>query len=290
VSDVCHEVHVEGGSTECEASFTWDQLDSLTIHFNSTSTSPHDIVSYQWNFGDGHMGDGPHPTHTYQEVGVYLVCLIITDAAGCVSDVCMEVAGSSPAQGEASFEFEISKHGGIFFFHNLSTPSNEHIVWLWTFGDGTTSTEKNPHHHFNHPGKHEVCLTMLNTQTGYTDQYCMTVTNNLVGMELYSGFAPETGSTSSSHFYSQMDNVSDVSYTNPIRNEMRIQFTLDREASVRMELFDMTGKRMFQKQLDAVAAGVHEETLSTGSIVPGIYSFRLTSGHQQVVRMILVTQ
>jgi hypothetical protein len=131
---------------------------------------------------------------------------------------------------------------------------------------------------------------MLNTQTGYTDQYCMTVTNNLVGMEFYSGFAPETGSSSSQHFTSDIDNLSEVSYTNPIRNEMRIQYTLDQEASVRMELFDMTGKRMIQKKLDAVVAGVHEETLSTGSIVPGIYSFHVSSGNQQLVRMIIVTQ
>jgi hypothetical protein len=49
-------------------------------------------------------------------------------------------------------------------------------------------------------------------------------------------------------------------------------------------------ERMIQKKLDAVVAGVHEETLSTGSIVPGIYSFHVSSGNQQLVRMIIVTQ
>ena len=77
---------------QCNAQFTWEQLPgTLQIHFHSTSTSEHDIVSYNWNFGDGHEGDGSAPYHTYTAPGTYLVCLTITDNFACVDDVCHEV-------------------------------------------------------------------------------------------------------------------------------------------------------------------------------------------------------
>jgi hypothetical protein len=76
----------------CQAAFNWEQIpNTLTIHFNSTSTSEHDIVSYVWHFGDGQNGDGQNPNHTYAAPGTYNACLIITDNVGCVSDVCHQV-------------------------------------------------------------------------------------------------------------------------------------------------------------------------------------------------------
>ena len=49
----------------CQAAFEWEQVPgTLTIHFINHSTSEHDITSYQWNFGDGHNGDGQNPNHT----------------------------------------------------------------------------------------------------------------------------------------------------------------------------------------------------------------------------------
>ena len=109
VSDVCHEVTVEAlPPSECNAAFIWEQFSgTLEIDFTNTSTSDHDIVSFHWNFGDGHEGDGPNPTHTYTEPGTYLVCLIIETEDGCVSDVCHEVTVQEP-EGDCHAEFTLS--------------------------------------------------------------------------------------------------------------------------------------------------------------------------------------
>jgi len=72
-SDVCHEVHVEAVQPPCHAGFTWDQVgNSLEVDFTNTSTSPNDIISYQWIFGDGSTGDGQNPSHIYDEPGTYV--------------------------------------------------------------------------------------------------------------------------------------------------------------------------------------------------------------------------
>jgi len=48
----------------------------------SSSTAPADIVTYDWDFGDGNTGSGVSVSHTYSELGRYIVTLSIADAGG----------------------------------------------------------------------------------------------------------------------------------------------------------------------------------------------------------------
>jgi len=51
--------------------------------------------------------------------------------------------------------------------------------WLWDFGDGTTSTTRNPTHIYNRAGRYTVTLTVTNsagTSTKTTSEY-ITVRN-----------------------------------------------------------------------------------------------------------------
>jgi len=51
------------------------------VYFDA-SGSAGNIVSYEWNFGDGTMGTGRISSHTYTELGTYTVALTVKDAAG----------------------------------------------------------------------------------------------------------------------------------------------------------------------------------------------------------------
>jgi gliding motility-associated-like protein len=53
------------------------------IQFNNISTG--DIVSYNWNFGDGSPEfNGPNaPDHTYNAIGTYTISLTVEDLYGC---------------------------------------------------------------------------------------------------------------------------------------------------------------------------------------------------------------
>ena len=50
-----------------------------TVSFTSTSTN---ATSYSWNFGDLSTGNTANPTHTYTNVGNFLVTLIVTNSCG----------------------------------------------------------------------------------------------------------------------------------------------------------------------------------------------------------------
>ncbi|MBM72362.1 MAG: hypothetical protein CL847_06225 [Crocinitomicaceae bacterium] len=51
----------------------------------STVAVGQDIISWEWNFGDGTMGEGTDPTitHTYSQPGLYVIDLDITDSNEC---------------------------------------------------------------------------------------------------------------------------------------------------------------------------------------------------------------
>jgi PKD repeat protein len=54
------------------------------ISFNGSGSSDPDgnIVSWDWNFGDGSTGSGATPAHTYAAAGEYTVTLVVTDNSG----------------------------------------------------------------------------------------------------------------------------------------------------------------------------------------------------------------
>lgn len=50
--------------------------------FDHSTDADGDIVSYQWNFGDGTTGSERNPSHIYANEGVYDVALTVTDSQG----------------------------------------------------------------------------------------------------------------------------------------------------------------------------------------------------------------
>lgn len=63
---------------------------NVPLTFNGTGSfdPAGDPLSFTWDFGDGAMGSGPTPTHTYFAAGNYIVTLTVCDPAGhCDTDV-----------------------------------------------------------------------------------------------------------------------------------------------------------------------------------------------------------
>jgi len=59
-------------------------LNNRTVAFNASSSHDDDgsIVSYSWDFGDGHTASGISGSHTYENDGTYTVVLNVTDNDG----------------------------------------------------------------------------------------------------------------------------------------------------------------------------------------------------------------
>ena len=66
--------------------------------------------------------------------------------------------------------------------------------------------------------------------------------------------------------------------TQPVRDEARFRFTLAGGAVARLEMFDVTGRRVTPPIEEAFPAGAHELTLDAHGLAPGVYNALLTSG------------
>jgi PKD repeat protein len=134
---------------------------SITL-FSFFDQSKGTISSRQWDFGDGGSSTSANPSHTFQQAGTFTVRLTVKSPDGqtSASSSTIEVAPApqlvadftwSPALVVASFPVQ-------FQDRSLGSASS----WTWEFGDGTTSTERNPTKIFNGPGNRDVALTISN--------------------------------------------------------------------------------------------------------------------------------
>ena len=90
----------------CNANFYWWQNFDSTLNTFTTdiycvenSTGGTGPFTYNWVFGDGNTSNLQYPTHVYNQVGDYNLCLTYTDANGCSSNYCDTITISSKSSG-----------------------------------------------------------------------------------------------------------------------------------------------------------------------------------------------
>lgn len=138
------------------AEFTF-QVSGLTVLFADASTG--NPTSWQWDFGDGESVGGRKTTqHVYPQAGTYTVSLTVAAANGASSNVRKFVTVQAGLPLQAGFAYEVN--GLTVLFTDMSV--GEPVNWIWDFGDGGASTERNPSHTYARPGNYTVKLTILN--------------------------------------------------------------------------------------------------------------------------------
>ena len=154
VTVVCYPVASPG--------FTWEPV-SPTLGFPTTfsatvggGTNP---VNYEWDFGDGQPGAGAVVEHTYAATGTYSVVLTATNYCGQEEVTHAVVVVARPQAGFTSNAPVC--YGQTVVFTNTSGGA-EPLTFRWAFGDGITSTLRNPTYTYNTGGRYTVTLTATN--------------------------------------------------------------------------------------------------------------------------------
>lgn len=138
------------------AEFTF-QVSGLTVLFADASTG--NPTSWNWDFGDGESTSGRKTTqHVYPQAGTYTVSLTVAAANGASSNVRKFVTVQAGLPLQAGFAYEVN--GLTVLFTDMSV--GEPVSWIWDFGDGGASTERNPSHTYAKPGNYTVKLTIVN--------------------------------------------------------------------------------------------------------------------------------
>jgi len=120
------------------------------------------LREFLWDFGDGHRAWGSEVRHRYRTPGLYRVVLTVRDADGrpfraerLLRIVPPELTPDFTWEPEAptildEVCFIDLSHGGI-------------VSWHWDFGDGATSSAREPCHQYAERGEFQVTLTVTDS-------------------------------------------------------------------------------------------------------------------------------
>jgi gliding motility-associated-like protein len=140
------------------ASFTTENDGLCTTPASVKFTADENATSYQWNFGDGGTAAGQSATHKYQNTGHFNASLTSVDANGCVDTKTREIVVGNPG----GIDFLLAEKACINSVISITETATDVVLSRqWNFGDGTTSTDLNPQHHFTKSGTYSITLTAL---------------------------------------------------------------------------------------------------------------------------------
>jgi PKD repeat protein len=143
--------------------------------FNNTTSFTSGAYTSLWNFGDGNTSTDQNPSHIYTNPQQYTVKLVVTGNNGCKDSVTKNTTMyPRPVAGYFESTNNICAHTDVSFF-NSTTISVGTYTSTWTFGDGNSSTVRNPVHNFNATGTYQVKL-LATSSFGCSDSVTKTIT------------------------------------------------------------------------------------------------------------------
>ncbi len=166
-----------------------DMPDTLCIPVTFTPTNNSlNVTSYAWDFGDGTTSTLANPTHDYTSEGIYYVTVIGTNPNTCnLTDTLRDTIVCN-LQPTANFTLEPypNVYNTLLRCKNSSVYAKE---YLWTFGDGSTSTDENPTHQYKISGDYNVCLVATNNTC--RDTLCKKISVTIEPLiDITTGFTP----------------------------------------------------------------------------------------------------
>lgn len=140
----------------------------LTVNFISNTSNR---VSFIWDFNDGNtlVSRDSIVSHTYTNPGSFLPKMILLGQNGCVIPILgldtIHVKGIVP---KFVFNSQVLCDSGLVQFYDSSAGNEPILTYNWYFGDGGTSHDKNPIHHYNSAGVYYPKLITI-SQSGCID-------------------------------------------------------------------------------------------------------------------------
>jgi PKD repeat protein len=150
-----------GGGEAPVANFTANITEGnapLAVQFTDTSTGV--PTSWAWDFGDGNTATEQNPIHTYESPGNYSVTLNASNAYGYNVSAPTTITVLEPPV--ANFTYTPNEGNAPLAVTFNDTSTGNVTAWSWDFGDGNTSTEKNPIHTYVSAGNYTISLNASN--------------------------------------------------------------------------------------------------------------------------------
>ncbi len=144
------------------------------------------ILTWDWDFGNGVSGSIQNPSVQYLEAGTFPVSVNITTEGGCAySFVENTVVYESPV---ADFSYVADPVVDSVFFTNIvAVGFPDNLSFSWNFGDGGTSTLLNPSHQYASGGNFNVSLVATSSYGCYDTRITTIIVDKPTASYTYTG-------------------------------------------------------------------------------------------------------
>jgi len=152
--DMTRDIEVSGkDSTLCSVSFNYF-VDTLTANFELNSTTQ--FTDYYWEIGNEAYDSIANPSYTFNQGGVYTVCLYAYDnVTGCQANYCEDIPIQiSSIDCKSDFSVRKGNSPGEFVFtdKSIGNPTDR----SWDFGDNTFGSDTVEVHKYQEDGYYTV--------------------------------------------------------------------------------------------------------------------------------------
>jgi gliding motility-associated-like protein len=142
-------------------------LNTAASFQNTSSPTP---VSSLWKFGDGTQSTVNNPSKTYITAGTFPITLY-SNFGKCLDSLTKQIKVVTRPTVDFTAPKKTSCKAPLTV--NFQDISPDAVSWQWNFGDGGTSTQKNPAHTYNSAGYFDVTLTITDSK-GCQNTYTQT--------------------------------------------------------------------------------------------------------------------
>ena len=148
---------------------------ALMVKFNNNSINANE---FKWNFDNGETSTDSEPSVTFKNLGEYNVTLVAFDTICGITDTLNITINHDSIQKPRS-EFE-TNYRACDAEHRLelTNKSTKASQYLWDFGDGSFSNQKNPSHTYQNDGTYQVELIAIDTVCQNSDTTVSTIEFN----------------------------------------------------------------------------------------------------------------
>jgi len=133
--------------------YSSNTCEGTAIQFRDSSVFSNSNLSYSWDFGDGSNSTLKNPGKTYSSAGTYAVKLSVIPIVGNISSKTINVVINPKPVVDFAVN-NICEKGNAIFTNNTTLGK----TYLWSFGNGDTSSVQNPNKTYSKSGNYSITL------------------------------------------------------------------------------------------------------------------------------------
>jgi len=233
----------------------------LCVQFRDLTTGNNN--HWSWSFGDGDSVSAKDPIYCYHDSGSYSVTLTVVSDSGCsatLKKLDMITAYGSP---HAAYTYTVYSNKRVLFADH-STDAYGLAYRIWNFGDGDTSTMKNPLETYPWGAYYCPTLMVMNIHG------CVDTATNCFTIAAVPDISNE------------IENL-DI-YPNPADNILNVVIK-GGSANANFYLTDILGRDVFADK-NRIIKQDYKEMINMETLRPGIYFLVIETNGQRIVRKV----